>query len=205
MMRVCLVQRRPLPNVILWILCATGIALASQQVPPTVRPGNRETLAGYLVKAEMRSGAIITFPGAPKSPNERWDPASNGPVARNKGKTLLVLHFEVRLKQCVRLDREVMVVRENLATENQEGNGLEGKTYRYDGWWVEDAKYKLCGRPALAQPIVGPWMNTFWDPITINPEMGQLQLVYEIDPAARNLVFTDDNVTLDVDALLKRH
>jgi hypothetical protein len=35
--------------------------------------------------------------------------------------------------------------------------------------------------------------------------MGQLQLVYEIDPAAKNLVFTDGNVTLDVDALLKRH
>jgi hypothetical protein len=71
--------------------------------------------------------------------------------------------------------------------------------------WVEGAKYTLCGPPALAQPIVGPWINTFWDPIAISPEMGQLQLVYEIDPAARNLVFTDGDVTFDVDALLKRH
>ncbi|HYL65319.1 MAG TPA: hypothetical protein VE077_22100 [Candidatus Methylomirabilis sp.] len=186
----------------LWILCATGIGLASQRVPPPVQPGNRETRAGYLVKAEMRNGAIITFPAAA---NQSMDVPSNGPVARNKGKTLLVLHFELQLKHCARLEREVMVVRENLATESQEGNGLEGKTYRYGGWWVEDAKYALCGPPVLARPIVGPWMNTFWDPITISPEMGQLQLVYEIDPAARNLVFTDGNVTLDVDALLKRH
>lgn len=197
MIRVCLLQRRPLPKVILWILCATGIALASQQVPPTVQPANRETRAGYLVKAEMRNSAIITFPAAPSQPG---DVPHNAPVARNKGKTLLVLHFELRLKQCARLDREVEVVGENL-----EGNGPEGKTYRYGGWWVEDAKYTLCGSPALAQPIVGPWINTFWDPIAISPEMGQLQLVYEIDPAAKNLVFTDGNVTLDVDALLKRH
>lgn len=154
----------------------------------------------------MRNSAIVTLPGAPKSAeNPRWDPPSNGPVARNKGKTLLVLHFELRVKQCARLDREVMVVRENIAAENQEGNGLEAKTYRYGGWWVEEAKYTPCGPPALAQPIVGPWMNTLWDPIAISPEMGVLQLVYEIDPAARSLVFTDGNVTLDVDALLKRH
>ena len=201
-MRARLLQRRFLPQVILWILCGTGIALASRQVPPSVRPGNRETLAGFLVKAEMRNGAIITFPAAP---NQQMDVPSNGPVARNKGMTLLVLHFEVHLKQCVRLEREVMVVRENLAAESQEGNGLEAKTYRYGGWWVENAKYALCGRPVFAQPIVGPWINTFWDPITISPEMGQLQLVYEIDPAAKNLVFTDGTVTLDVDALLKRH
>lgn len=199
-MRVRLLQRRPLPEGTLWILCAASIALASAQIPKPASPGNRETLAGFLVKAETRSGAIITFPAAANHP---MDVPSNGPVARNQGKTLLVLHFEVHLKQCVRLDREVMVVRENL-TENQEGNGLEAKTYRYGGWWVEQAKYALCGRPVFAQPIVGPWMNTFWDPITISPEMGQLQLVYEIDPAARNLVFTDGNVTLDVDALLKR-
>lgn len=204
MIRVCLMQRA-LPKVILWMLCGVGIALASAQIPPPVRPGNRETRAGFLVKAEMRNGAIITFPGAPKSVNPEWDPPSNRPVARNKGKTILVLHFELRLKQCAKLDRELMAVRENLATDSQEGNGPEGKTYLYGGWWVENAKYTLCGPPALAQPIVGPWINTFWDPIAISPEMGQLQLVYEIDPAAKNLVFTDGSVTLDVDALLKRH
>lgn len=201
-MQVWVLETRPLPKVILWTLCSTGVALASLQVPPSVRPENRETRAGFLVKAEMRNGAIITFPAAP---NQQGDVPHNAPVARNKGKTLLVLHFELRLKQCARLDREVMLVREELATESQEGNGLGGKTYRYGGWWVEDAKYSLCGPPVFAQAMVGPWINALWDPIAISPEMGQLQLVYEIDPAARNLVFTDGNVTLDVDAFLKRH
>jgi hypothetical protein len=201
MMRVCLVQRCPLPNVILCIICATGVALASQHGEPPVRQAIPETRAGFLVKAETRNGAIITFPAAA---NQLQDVPHNAPVARNKGKTLLVLHFELRHNQCVRLDREVLVVRENLA-ETHEGNALEGKIYRYGGWWVEAAKYSPCGRPVFAQPLLGPWMNALWDPITISPEMGQLQLVYEIDPAAKNLVFTDGNVTLDVDALLKRH
>jgi hypothetical protein len=144
MILVCLVQCRPLPKVILWILCATGIALASQRVPPTVRPANRETRAGYLVKAEMRNSAIITFPAAP---NQSMDVPSNGPVARNKGKTLLVLHFELRLKQCARLDREIVVVRENLATESQEGNGPEGKTYRYGGCGSKAPNTHCAARP----------------------------------------------------------
>jgi hypothetical protein len=200
-MRVSPLRRLPFSIVILCI-GITGIALASQQVPPPARPGILdETRAGFLVKAETRNGAIITFPAAANQPQ---DVPHNAPVARNKGKTLLVLHFELRHNQCVRLDREVLVVRENLA-ETQEGTALEGKIYRYGGWWVEDAKYSPCGRPVFAQPLLGPWMNALWDPITISPEMGQLQLVYEIDPAARNLVFTDGNVTLDVDALLKRH
>jgi hypothetical protein len=185
------------------MLCVsvTGIALASQQIPPPARPGIPETRAGFLVKAETRNGAVITFPAAP---NQSEDVPHNAPVARNKGKTLLVLQFELRLKKCARLEREVLVVRENLA-ETQEGNAPEDKIYRYGGWWVENAKYSLCGRPVFAQPILGPWMNTFWDLISIVPEMGQQQLIYEIDPAAKNLVFTDGNVTLDVDALLKRH
>jgi hypothetical protein len=200
MMRICLAPRGPLANVILCIICATGVALASQQVPPTVRPETRETRAGYLVKAETRNSAIITFPAAPAQ-----DVPHNGPVARNKGKTLLVLHFELRHAECVPLDREVMLVRENLAKETQEGDGTEGRKYRYGGWWVEDARYTLCGPPPMAQAIVGPWINDLWDPITIRPELGQLQLIYEIDPTAKSLVFTDGKVSVDVDALLKRH
>jgi hypothetical protein len=202
MVRVCLVQRRPLPNVILCIICATGVALASQQGEPPVRQGISETRAGYLVKAELRSGAVITFPAAPNQP---MDVPHNAPIARNKGKTLLVLHFELRLTKCARLDREVLVIRENVARETQEGDVPEGKIYRYGGWWVENAKYTLCSRPAFAQPILGPWMNAFWDPISIVPETGQLQLIYEIDPASKKLIFTDGNVSLDVDSLLKRH
>lgn len=43
------------------------------------------------------------------------------------------------------------------------------------------------------------------DPLSIQPEVGQLNLIYEIDPAAKILVFTDGKVSVDVDALLKRH
>jgi hypothetical protein len=201
-MRVYLVQWRPVPNAIFCVICATAVALASQQVPPPARQGVSNTLVGYLVKAELRSGAQITFPAAPNQPQ---DVPHNAPVARNKGKTLLVLHFELRLTRCARLDREALVVRENLANETQEGNVPEAKIYRYGGWWVQGAKYVLCGRPVFAQPTVGPWINTFWDPLSIQPEMGQLDLIYEIDPASKNLVFTDGNVSIDVDALLKRH
>jgi len=107
------------PNLVLGIVCVTGVALASQQVPPTVRPETRETRAGYLLKAETRNSAIITFPAAPTQPR---DVPHNAPVARNKGKTLLVLHFELRHAECVPLDREVLVVRENLSKETQEGD-----------------------------------------------------------------------------------
>lgn len=190
------------PNLVLGIVCVTGVALASQQVPPTVRPETRETRAGYLLKAETRNSATITFPAAPTQPR---DVPHNAPVARNKGKTLLVLHFELRHAECVPLDREVLVVRENLSKETQEGDVPGGKTYRYGGWWVEQARYTLCGPPPLAQVIVGPWINDLWDPIAIGPELGQLQLIYEIDPAAKNLVFSDGKVSVDVDGLLKRH
>lgn len=199
-MRVHSLQRRSLP-IVLVCICA-GAALASRQVPPTARPETQETGAGYLVKAETRNSAIITFPAAPALAQ---DVPHNGPVGRNKGKTLLVLHFELRHAECVRLDREALVVRENLAKETQEGAVSQGRSYRYGGWWVEDAKYSLCGPPSMAQAIVGPWINDFWDPIAISPEMGQLQLIYEIDPAAKNLVFTDGMVRVDVDGLLKRH
>jgi len=206
MTRLHLSLRGTLSNLVLGIICVTGVGLASQQVPPTVRPETRETRAGYIVKAETRNSAIITFPAAPtRPPTQPGDVPHNAPVARNKGKTLLVLHFELRHAECVGLDREVLVVRENLATQTQDGNVPEGRTYRYGGWWVEDARYTLCGPPPLAQAIVGPWINDLWDPIAISPEMGQLQLIYEIDPAAKNLVFTDGKVSVDVDGLLKRH
>jgi len=91
-MRVSPLRRLPFSIVILCI-GVTGIALASQQVPPPARPGIPETRAGFLVKAETRNGAIITFPAAP---NQSGDVPRNAPVARNKGKTLLVLHFELR-------------------------------------------------------------------------------------------------------------
>ena len=202
MMRICLVPRDPLPKVILCILCATGIAFASQKGSPPVRQGINETHASFLVKAELHNSAMITFPA---TPNQPMDVPHNGPVARNKGKTLLVFQFEVTGTRCVPLDREVLVVRENLAKETQEGDASEGKIYRYGGWWVEDARYTLCGPPDLARPIVGPWINTFWGPLSIQPEVGPLNLIYEIDPAAKNLVFTDGKVSIDVDALLKRH
>ena len=202
MTRLHLSLRRTLSNLVLGMVCVTSVELASQQVPPTVRPEPRETRAGFLVKAETRNSAVITFPAIP---NVRGDVPHNGPVARNKGKTLVVLHFEVTGTRCVPLDREVLVVRENLSKETQEGDVPEGKIYRYGGWWVEDARYTSCGSPNFAQPVVGPWINSFWDPLTIRPEMGQLQLIYEIDPAAKNLVFTDGKVSVDVDELLKRH
>lgn len=201
-MRICLAPRDFLPTVILCISCATGIAFASQKASPPVRQGINETRAGYLVKAELRNSALITFPA---TPNQPMDVPHNAPVGRNKGKTLLVLQFEVTSNGCVPLDREVLVVRQNLAKETQEGDVPEGKIYRYGGWWVEDARYTLCSPRNFAQPIVGPWVNTFWDPLSIQPEVGQLKLIYEIDPAAKNLVFTDGKVSIDVDALLKRH
>lgn len=202
MTRLHLSLRGTLPNLLLGIICVTGVALAFQKGSP-LQQGLNETVAGYLVKAELRNSAQITFPGAPSQPIK--DVPHNGPVGRNKGKTLLILHFELRHAQCVRLDHGVLVVRQNLAQETQEGDVPDGKIYRYGGWWVEEARYTLCSPPNFAQPMVGPWINTFWDPVSIRPEMGQLDLVYEIDPAAKNLVFSDGKVSVDVDGLLKRH
>ncbi|HKW65381.1 MAG TPA: hypothetical protein VJN89_22710 [Candidatus Acidoferrum sp.] len=125
----------------------------------------------------------------------------NGPVARNKGKTLLVLHFELQLTQCARLDSEVLVVQGKTSNQDKEESAL----YSYGGWWVEDAKYTTCGTPGPSHPVRGPWFNTFWDPVDIRPEAGQLNLIYEIDPAAKDLVFTDGRVSINVDELLKRH
>jgi hypothetical protein len=53
-------------------------------------------------------------------------------------------------------------------------------------------------------PVVGPWLNTFWDPLTIRVSSGTFCLVYEIDPALKGLTFTDGRVVVDVDVLLKR-
>jgi hypothetical protein len=130
------------------------------------------------------------------------DVPHNGPVARNKGKTLLVLHFELQLTQCARLDREILVVRGKIARQDEE---KDSEPYRYGGWWVEDAKYTVCSSPALSRPVMGPWINTFWDPVDVRPEAGELNLIYEIDSAPKNLVFTDGKISIDVDELLKRH
>ncbi len=197
MMRLPLCPWSTLGNLALSAICVSVAPLAGQKLPP-VRPGIVETRAGFLVKAELRDGTIITFPAVPNQPQ---DVPYNGPVGANKGKKLLVLHFELRLLQCVRLDREILEVREKAGGEVEEGS----QEYRYGGWWVENAKYSLCGRPALAQPVVGPWINAFWDPLDIQPKAGEIDLVYGIDPAAKNLVFTDGRVSTDVDALLKRH
>jgi|SRR5215472_370460 len=110
--------------------------------------GSNRTLAGFLVKAELRNGVQITFPAAP---NLSIDVPHNGPVARNKGKTLLVLYFELQLTQCARLNREIMVVRRKTANQDEGDSTL----YRYGAWWVEDAKYTTCSSPALSHPVIG--------------------------------------------------
>ena len=176
-----------------------------QRNAPLPQERNR-TLVGFLVKAELRNGAQITFPAPPSlsipGAHSALEVPHNGPVARNKGKTLLVLYFKLQLTQCAQLDREVLVVRGKIAKQDQEENS---EVYSYGGWWVEDAKYTLCRPPALSRPIIGPWINTFWDPVDVRPEAGELNLIYEIDSAAKNLVFTDGKVSIDVDELLKRH
>lgn len=82
--------------------------------------------------------------------------------------------------------------------------------YRYRSCWTRQAEQdreedpiEIPGEP-LAEAIVGPWINDLWDPIAISPEMGQLLLIYEIDPAVKNLVFTDGKVSIDGEGLLKR-
>ena len=105
--------------------------------------GNNRTLAGFLVKAELRNGVQITFPAAPSLSK---DVPHNGPVARNRGKTLIVLFFVLQLTQCARLDREILVVRGKAAKQDQE-EGSE--LYRYGGWWVQNVKYAVCSSPFL--------------------------------------------------------
>lgn len=201
-------MKRALPLIpVLAFFAAFPVANAfpKQRNAPLPQGSNR-TLAGFLVKAELRNGAQITFPAPPSlsipGVHSSMEVPHNGPVARNKGKTLLVLYFELQLTQCARLDREILVVRGKIATQDEE---KDSELYRYGGWWVEDAKYTLCRPPALSRPIIGPWINTFWDPVDVRPEAGELNLIYEIDSAAKNLVFTDGKVSIEVDELLKRH
>jgi hypothetical protein len=83
MTRLHLSLRCTLSNLVLAIICVTGVGLASQQVPPTVRPETRETRAGYLVKAETRNSAIITFAAAPTQPStQAGDVPHNAPLAQ---------------------------------------------------------------------------------------------------------------------------
>jgi hypothetical protein len=185
-----------LPLALTLALTLSGAATAQQEPfprktpPPRAAGRGEETALGFIIKAELRLSAQITFPAAPTQPK---DIPHNGPIARNKGMALLILHFELQHGHCVPLSRDTVLVKD--------GND---KTYSYGGWWVDQAKYTLCGRPDFARPIIGPWVNTFWDPTTIRPELEQFDLVYEIDPAAKKLTFTDGKVVVDLDVLLKR-
>jgi len=67
---------------------------------------------------------------------------------------------------------------------------------------VDDAQYVLCGA-AAASPVLGPWENTFWDPIAIRPVLGTLDVVFVVNAKASKLTFTDGTAVIDLDALLK--
>src|SRR5208282_3395339 len=110
-----------------------------QEQKPTERQeaqlssGAKETSLGFLVRAELRRGTQITFPAPPSAPgNERA--AHNGPVAGDKGTLLLKLHFELGHGGCVKLDRDRLLLEDG-----------DEHSYRYGGWWVEDAQYSVCG------------------------------------------------------------
>jgi hypothetical protein len=191
---------RVVPLALTVFMIATVLGHAQQEPGPRKTPPSRqagrgeETAVGYIMRAELRNSAVITMPSPPAFPaTPQAGSAHNEPVARNKGMTLLVLHFQVTHGHCIPLNREVLLVKD--------GND---KTYSYGGWRVESAEYSLCGRPDFGRPILGPWINTFWDPITIRPVLEEFDLVCEIEPAAKKLTFTDGKVVVDVDVLLKR-
>lgn len=170
-------------------------------LPP--RQGPTQTALGYLIRAEITRGTQITFPAPHDRLGRKEGIERNGPVASAKGKSLLVLHFEVTRSQCLRLDRDVLLVKSGETDRKGEGSG-GGKVYRYGGWWVDDAQYSICDTSEPPRPVVGPWVNSFWDPVAIRPQMGQFRLVFEIDPDAKNLTLTDGRVVIDLDALLKK-
>ena len=151
--------------------------------------GGRETSVGIFMRAERRPIAEITQPFEPSRPT--FGQARSDRVFAEKDSVLLILHFSLRPGQCAPLDRQRLFVKDD-----------QGKSYRYGGWRVDDGAYSYCG-PAAARIETGPWGNTLWSPVAIRPELGFLDLVYQVDAKATKLTFTDGNNVIELDPMLK--
>jgi hypothetical protein len=169
-----------------------------EQKPPKaekpVSQSNRETLIGILMRAEWKAMTQTTIPFPPVTSRSAPGPTiSEGQtqlVTGDKGADLLVLHFSVRPRQCPMLDRQRVLVKDN-----------QDKSYTYGAWGVDRNEYSYCNNPG-AMIEIGPWNNTLWTPVGINPEYGFFDLVYKVERGATGLIFTDGVNKIDLDALI---
>jgi len=153
-----------------------------------------KTQVGTFVKAERLPRTQITKPDRPEEREKyKTDFARNEAVTAPESAVLLILHFDVHPTRCARLNRLRLHVKDE-----------KGNRYEYGAWRVFGPDYEYCGAAGDSMLVIGPWGNTFWDPVEIKPKFGTVYLIYPVPAEATGLVFTDGLVTIDLEPYLKR-